>query len=100
MKKTYKIIYIETALNDLEEIIIYVKDRNKSYVDKFINSLDNKINQLKQFPFMGKSYMNVRLHDEYRTINIDQYLVFYVIIDDIVEIRRIIHEKRDYNRFI
>ena len=29
---------------------------------------------------------------------VDQYLIFYVILNDIVEIRRVIYGKRDYQK--
>jgi len=31
---------------------------------------------------------------------VDQYLIFYVILNDIVEIRRVIYGKRDYKKTI
>ncbi|HOE57481.1 MAG TPA: type II toxin-antitoxin system RelE/ParE family toxin, partial [Bacillota bacterium] len=51
-----------------------------------------------QFPFIGVVPKDIRLQGlGYRMLIIENYLVFYVVLDDIVEIRRITSGKRKYD---
>ena len=100
MNKLYKINYIKTAIDDLEEIIVYINEKDSSCVSNLIDSLDTSINQLATFPFIGKSYNNAKLLNEYHIIIVEEYLIFYKINKDIVEIYRIIHGKRNYKHLI
>ena len=96
MAKTFSLRYLETAINDLEEIIIYAMENGKTYVNKLIDDLDTQISILKIFPTMGKIYNNTKLSSEYRVIIIDQYLIFYTINANVIETHRIIYSKRNY----
>jgi plasmid stabilization system protein ParE len=47
---------------------------------------------------MGVVSKDIRLISlNYRMLVIENYLVFYIIKDDVVEIRRILHGKRKYS---
>ena len=100
MTKICNIEYLETAIKDLEEIIIYASENGKTYVNELIDELDDKISILKQFPNMGKVYNNIQLINKYHVILINQYLIFYMINNKSIVIHRIIHNKRNYMSFI
>jgi len=56
---------------------------------------------LADFPDMGANPRNRRLKSKgYKMLIIDDYLVFYVMIEEIVEIRRIISAKRNYIKLL
>lgn len=40
------------------------------------------------------------LEDEYRLLPVNNYLVLYVVIDNVVEIRRIVYAKMDLEKLI
>lgn len=68
-----------------------------------VDKLDKAISSLEQFPFSGHPYVNkYRLEDEYRMLIVGNYLVFYVVYDSdgIVEIRRILYGKRNYEKLL
>lgn len=68
-------------------------DAANGLLDKF----DEAIARLELFPFSGPVARNMNgLKDEYRSLVVDNYIVFYVVLDDIVEIRRVLHGKRKY----
>ncbi len=47
---------------------------------------------------MGHAPKDQRLIQlNYRMLVVENYLVFYVVLDDVVEIRRIFHGKRKYD---
>jgi toxin ParE1/3/4 len=97
MGKKYIMKYLPIATNDLIEILEYIKvDSPKAALD-FVNRIDETIVKLKDFPELGVIPKDKRLKKlGYRTLIIGNYIVFYVVLDDIVEIRRVLHGSRNY----
>jgi toxin ParE1/3/4 len=92
-------IYItEAAEQDLAEIIEYIAGDNPVAAIQLADKIDESIVKLEDFPQIGVVPKNRRLERRgYRMLIVENYLVFYVIMDDeTVEIRRIISGKRDY----
>ncbi len=81
------------ALQDLQEIIDYFAQTNVETGDKFINKFDAWCQKLRSFPAIGKRYDGVS--PGLRGVLIDEYIMFYRVTDDLVEIVRIVHGKRD-----
>ncbi|WP_438496385.1 type II toxin-antitoxin system RelE/ParE family toxin [Paenibacillus sp. IHBB 3054] len=103
MDGKYKLRYLTLAYLDLQDIVDYVcnelsaPDAANDLVDKF----DEAISRLEMFPFSGPICYNINgLKDEYRFLVVENYMVFYVVFDDIVEIRRILYGKRKYEDLI
>jgi addiction module RelE/StbE family toxin len=97
MEKKYKIEYLPSSAKDLTEIVDYIKIDSPQSALNFLDKIDESISRLEQFPFIGVIPNDIRLQSlGYRILLIDNYLVFYVVFDDIVEIRRIISGKRKY----
>ena len=93
----HKIHYLPVAQRDLQEILEYIRLDNPSAALDLLSRFDEAIAKLSVFPYMGSMPKDLRLkHLGYRTLVIGNYLVFYVLINDIVEIRRIIQGKRRY----
>jgi len=60
--------------------------------------IDKVISKLDYFPYMGYIPKDQRLIQlNYRTLVVENYRVFYVVLDEIIEIRRILHGKRKYD---
>jgi addiction module RelE/StbE family toxin len=98
MEKKYKIEYLPSSAKDLTEIVDYIKIDSPQSALNFLDKIDESISRLEQFPFIGVIPKDIRLQSlGYRILIIDNYLVFYVVFDDIVEIRRIISGKRKYD---
>jgi len=97
MPKKYDILYLSIAERDLIDIFEYIYKDNPSVAASFLNTIDNTIAKLADFPEMGKVPNDGRLKNlGYRMLIIEEYIVFYVIKEKIVEIRRILHGKRKY----
>jgi toxin ParE1/3/4 len=93
----YKIRYLPAAEQDMVDILEYIRRDNPSAASKLINAIDETISRLEGFPHMGVIPNDLRLKSlNYRMLIIDNYLVFYVVKDCIVEIRRILHGRRKY----
>ena len=98
MKKKHKIKYLPIAQQDLIEIFDYIKEDNPSAAKSFINKIDKSISKLEAFPQIGVVPKDDRLEMlGYRMLVIDNYLVFYVIKENMIEIRRIIHGSRRFS---
>ena len=97
MDKEYKIDYLPTAVSDLEEIIEYIQIDSPKAALNLVKKIDENISRLQDFPELGVVPKDRHLKKfGYRLLIIGNYLVFYVLIDDIIEIRRIVHGSRNY----
>jgi addiction module RelE/StbE family toxin len=97
-KAKYQINLTEAAEQDLTEIADYIAGENPSAALKVIVRIEKNILKLEHFPLIGVVPRIRRLARKgYRILIVDDYLVFYVITDnEIIEIRRILSGKRDY----
>jgi addiction module RelE/StbE family toxin len=98
MERRYNIEYLPIAAQDLTEIIDYIKIDDPQAAMKLLDDIDDSISKLELFPHMGDVPKDLRLQSlGYRVLIIESYLVFYIVMDDIVEIHRIISGKRKYS---
>ncbi|MHB8172160.1 MAG: type II toxin-antitoxin system RelE/ParE family toxin [Thermincolia bacterium] len=98
MGKKYQVRYLPSAEKDLMEIIKYIRTDNPTAAINFIDEIDETISKLELFPLMGQIPKDKRLQSQnYRMLIIGNYLVFYAVKSNTVEIRRILHGKRRYS---
>lgn len=103
VEKKYKLRYLELAQSDLLDIISYISNQLSApqAATNLLNKLDKEISRLERFPLSGHPYTNKqKLNEEYRMLVVENYLVFYVVYDNIVEIRRIIYGRRNYENLL
>ena len=98
--KSYKIKMLSTSKADLTDIIDYLLQFYANTALKQYDKIIEKINTLKEFPFMCEEYQINVMDLQYRKMVIDNYLVFYIVYDDIVEIHRIINTRMDITKII
>ena len=96
----YKIEYLEPALEDIHEIVSYISNElsNREVAIKLTEKIINKGNMLADFPYGRPVYIPIKkLQFEYRSIKVDNYLLFYFIDEDKkkVLIARVIYSKRE-----
>ena len=98
MKKKYKVIYLPVAQKDLLDIFDYICEDDPAAASDFIDKLDKAITKLGSFPRSGAVPKDERLRLlGYHMLVFQNYLIFYVIKEKTVEIRRIIHGSRKYS---
>jgi addiction module RelE/StbE family toxin len=96
--KIYRIQYLSVANRDLIEIMDYTKADNPVAASELLNKIDESVSRLASMPHSGKTPDDSRLKSMgYRIIVIGNYLVFYVVTGNKVEIRRVLHGKRNYS---
>ncbi len=82
------------AIADLEEIWIYtVETWSLAQADRYYSLIFDEINHICEQPTTGKSMDHIR--KGYRASKVKSHLIFYRIVNDAIEIIRILHEKMD-----
>jgi addiction module RelE/StbE family toxin len=98
MNSEYNIRYLKTAECDLYGIFDYISQDNPSAADALLKRIDHSISRLASNPYLGMAPKDVRLKSKgYRMLVVEKYLVFYIVKNKTVQIRRIIHGARNYN---
>ncbi|WP_276357685.1 type II toxin-antitoxin system RelE/ParE family toxin [Cohnella caldifontis] len=98
MEEKLPIKYLPSAVQDLTDIVDYISIDNPTAAIQVINQIDESISILAHFPYSGVTPKVARLQLlNYRVLVVQNYLVFYVVETDFIEVRRILHAKRKYN---
>ncbi len=101
--KHYQIKYLPVARRDLQDIIDYIAFDLEvpETAIKMLNTLETEILTLQENPFRGSIYLSNRKHDcQYRKLFIKNYVIFYLILEDTVEIQRVFYHRRNMNKLI
>lgn len=81
------------AQKDLEDIIVYVAERNLPSAQKIVKELMKKFKLLAENPKIGTAKDNFTLN--LRAFPYKNYVIFYFPIENGVEIYRVLHGARD-----
>jgi toxin ParE1/3/4 len=82
-----------TATQDLDAISDYFCDRNVSAGEKLFEQFVGKCENLTKFPALGRSYEYIR--PNMRGIPLDGYIIFYQVVEDGIEILRVVNGRQD-----
>lgn len=101
--KKYIVLYLPLFEEDLNDIVDYITFRLKNpdaanrLVDAVEGAISNRSNNAESFePYPSEKE---RQYPYYR-IYVGNYVVYYVVIDDIMEVRRILYNRRDARHLI
>ncbi|MDF1616508.1 type II toxin-antitoxin system RelE/ParE family toxin [Petrocella sp. FN5] len=103
MSLSFNVIYKESAMNDTYAILDYISRDNPNAAEKFIQKITDRIGNLSQFPFLGTLPNEFELRKKgYRMLLIDSYIVFYIPVQALNEVRihRILSSKQNYSTFL
>ena len=98
--KSYKIKILPTVKVDLGDMVDYLYQFYPSTAIKQYDRIMEKINDLKEFPLIYEEYPIDIMGFRYRRMVVDKYLVFYIVLEDAIEIHRIINSKIDLTKVI
>jgi toxin ParE1/3/4 len=82
------------ASRDLNEIADYFAETNIEVGERFFREFNRKCQQLVSFPNSGKSYAKIRT--DLRGLPLEGYVIFYRVLDDGVEILRVVSGRRNF----
>ena len=99
----YKIKYLPLALDDLKKIVRYIALSLEApqAAENLIAKIDKELLKVADNPYHCHLYVSPeKMNYEYRVLNVNNYSLFYVVEDNIVEIHRVIYSKRDIPRIL
>ncbi len=102
-EKQYKLRFLPIFYKDLSSVVSYIaKDLNSPLTAlKFIDNVEKAINNRLVAPEAFEQYKSTKNRKyPYYKIKIKNYIVFYVVIDDYMEVRRLIYSKRNLSNII
>ena len=102
-EKQYKLRFLPIFYNDLSSVVTYIaKDLNSPQTAlKFIDEVEEAIKKRLDAPEAFEQYKSAKNRKyPYYKIKIKNYFVFYVVIDDYMEVRRLIYSKRNLSIII
>lgn len=86
---------------DLESVYVYVAviAAAPQTADRLVTSLYAQIEQLAEFPELGRLFENGRLTRSYRRILCNSYWIYYYADNQTLTVTRIFHTSRDIDDF-
>ncbi len=101
--KKYKLSFLPLFEEDLNEIVDYISTdlQNPSAADHLIDDIESAIYKRLEAPLSSAPYPSSkkRPHPYFR-IKVRNFSVFYVVIDDTMEVRRVLYSKRDLDKLL
>ena len=95
--ENYDIRFLQEALDDLEEIILYVAQSSRTAAIRLHDKFIEKANDLSVFPKRGRPVPDKKMRDAgYRMLAVKPYIAFYRVIDRSVFIYRVVHGASNY----
>ncbi len=101
--KRYKLRYLPVFEADLYEAALYISDvlNNPQAAEKLLAETEKAILERLKMPLAFEPYHSSKKRkDIYYRIYVGNYTVFYVVIDDVMEVRRFIYSGRDFDRIL
>ena len=101
MEKKYKIKYLPLFYNDLDQITDYIiyKLNNEIAFNNFVNELENEIHKRAYNPeAYEKCILTRKRQYTYYKICVKNYIVFYTVKDNTMELRRILYSRRNFDK--
>ena len=103
MEKKYKIKYLPLFYKDLNQITDYImyKSNNEIAANNFVNELENEINKRAYSPDAYEKHISAKKRQyTYYKIYVKNYIVFYTVKGDTMEVRRILYSRRNFDKLV
>ncbi len=92
--KTLPFVITKKAVSDLEEIWFYTVEKwSIEQADRYYNLIFDEINYSCRNSTAGKSMEHIR--KGFRASKVKSHLIFYRVLNDTIEVIRILHERMD-----
>lgn len=88
-----RFIIAPSASRDLDGIADYFLERNIEVGETLFREFNQKCFNLVKFPNMGRSYSHIR--PNLRGLPLDGYIILYEVVDEDVEILRVVNGRQD-----
>ena len=98
--KKYELRFTALFYQDLIDAVNYIEHtlKNPAAADNLIEKTEKEISKRLDHPLSFQPYpLKKERRYPYYAIPVGNYLVFYVVIDDVMEVRRFIYARRNVN---
>lgn len=100
----YKLRYLPLFEQDLLQTISYITNvlKNTDAAEKLVNDVEDAIQERLEYPLAFEPFPSKkRDYPYYRIyIYIRNYVIYYVVIGHVMEVRRFLYGARDTNRYL
>ncbi|MBQ9317685.1 MAG: type II toxin-antitoxin system RelE/ParE family toxin [Atopobiaceae bacterium] len=103
MPRRYRLQYLPLFWDDLEEAVFYVRDvlKNPAAAERLLDRTEEAVLEHAKAPTMAQVYKTTRDRPlPYYWFAVDNYMVFYVVMGDVMEVRRFIYGARDLAKML
>jgi plasmid stabilization system protein ParE len=101
--KQYRLQYLPLFWDDLERAVFYVRDvlKNPAAAKRLLDRTEAAILEHAKSPTMAHVYRTTRTRPQpYYWFAVGNYMVFYVVFEDVMEVRRFIYGARDLTKML
>lgn len=98
----YKLQYLPLFEQDLIQTISYITNvlKNTDAAEKLVNDVEDAIQERLEYPLAFEPFPSKKRDYPYYRIYIRNYVIYYVVIGDVMEVRRFLYGARDTNRYL
>jgi plasmid stabilization system protein ParE len=103
MSKIFRLRYLPLFQQDVAETMdhIAIQLKNPIAAHQFMEEVETAIEERLSFPLAYEPYPSSRKRaQKYYRIYVKNYTIFYVVIDDIMEVRRLLYSRRNLSELI
>ena len=103
MPKRYRLQYLPLFWDDLEQAVFYIRNvlKNPIAAKHLLDRTEAAILEHVKEPTMAQVYKTSRQRPtSYYWFSVGNYMVFYVVIDDVMEVRRFIYGAHDLTKML
>ena len=95
--ESYDVKFLREALDDLEEIVLYIAQNSRQAAMRIHDRIIEKANDLTIFPKRGRLVPDKKMSEMgFRMLGIKPYVAFYRVVERDVFIYRVLHGASNY----
>ena len=101
--KKYNIKYLPTFIYQLNNILYHLTYvlKNKNAAERFREEVIEKIEKRSESPTLFEIFKNSKIEKtNWYRIYVKNYTIFYVVKNDVMEVRRIYYSRRSFEKLI
>ena len=102
-KQAYKLTFLPLFEEDLLEVTNYISTvlQNPSTAHRLVDDIELAIIKRLEMPLSFPPYQSSKIRNNpYYRINVRNFSIFYVVIDDTMEVRRLLYSKRNFDELL
>ena len=98
----YKLRYLPLLEQDLIQTISYITNvlKNTDAAEKLVNDIEDAIQERLEYPLAFEPFPSKKRDYPYYRIYVRNYVIYYVVIGDVMEVRRFLYGARDREKYL